>query len=121
MTGKDLKDIGIDTPEYELYADDDGGAGIHTPDIDNMTPEDFDTYVAAEVNLPLYGGQRQGKVTARVWDSAGKLLGKANSNSILGMRIYQVEFLDGNMAEYSANMIAETCFHNVMHQETSLS
>ena len=72
-----------------------------------MTPEDFDTYVRAEVNLPLYGEQQQGKVTARAWDSAGKLFGKANSNHT---RIYQVEFLDGSMAEYSANMNAENMF-----------
>ena len=75
-----------------------------------MTPEDFDTYVSAEVNLPFYGEQRQGKVAARAWDSAGKLFGKANSNPVLDTRIYQVEFLDGNMAEYSADMIAENMF-----------
>ena len=120
MSVKDLKDIGIDTPEYELYANDDQEAGIDTPDIDNMTPEDFDTYIGAEVDLPLYGKQRQGKVTARAWDSAGKLFGKANSNLILDMRIYQVEFLDGSMAEYSANMIAENIFHRVICQVTSL-
>ena len=68
MSVRDLKDIGIDTPEYGLYADDDQGAGIHTPDIDNMTPGDFDTYIDAEVDLPIYGGQRQHKVTARAWD-----------------------------------------------------
>ena len=43
MSVKDLVDIGIDTPAYELYANDDQGDGIHTPDIDDMTPEDFDT------------------------------------------------------------------------------
>ena len=37
MSVKDLNDIGIDTPEYELYANDDQGAEIHTPDIDDMT------------------------------------------------------------------------------------
>ena len=110
MSVKDLEDIGINTPEYELYANDDQGAGIHTPDIDNVTPEDFDTYSGAEVNLSLYREQRQGKVTARAWDSAGKLFGKANSHPILDTRIYQVELPDGNMAEYSANVIAENMF-----------
>ena len=61
MSVKDLKDIGIDTAEYELYADDDKGAGIHTPDIDDGTPEDFDTYISAEVDLTLYGEQRQAR------------------------------------------------------------
>ena len=110
MSVKDLKDIGIDTPEHELYANDDQGDGIHTPDIDNVAPEDFGTYISAEVNLPLYREQRQGKVTARAQDSAGKLFRKANSNPILDTRIYQVEFLDENMAEYSAYMIAENMF-----------
>ena len=75
-----------------------------------MAPEDYDTYISAEVDLPLYREQRQGKVTARAWDSAGKLFGKANSNPILDTRVYQVEFLDGNMAEYFGNMIAENMF-----------
>ena len=57
MSVKDLNNIGIDTPEYELYTDDDQGAGIHTPNIDDMTPEDFDTYISAEVDLTLYGEQ----------------------------------------------------------------
>ena len=83
---------------------------MHTPDIDDMTPEDFDTYIGAEVDLPLYGEQRQGKVTARALDSTGKLFGKANSNPILDMRVYQVEFPYGNMAEYSVNVIAENLF-----------
>ena len=85
MTGKDLEDIGIDTTEYELYANDDQW----------VTPEDFDTYVGAEVNLPLYREQRLGKVTSSAQDSAGKLFGKANSNPILDTGIYQVEFPDG--------------------------
>ena len=59
---------------------------MHTPDIGNMTPEDFDTYIGAEINLPLYREQRQGKVTARVWDNVGKLFGEANSNPIFGHR-----------------------------------
>ena len=44
---KDLNNIGIDTPEYESYTDDDQ---IHTPDIDSVTPEAFDTYIGAEVD-----------------------------------------------------------------------
>ena len=121
MTGKDLKHIGIDTPEHEFCANDDEGAGILTPDIDDMTPEHFDTYVGAEVNLPLYGEQGQGMVTARAWDSAGKLFGKANSNPILDMRIYQVDFPDGNMLNTLLMSLQRTCSHNAICWGTSSS
>ena len=57
--------------------------------------------MSAEVDLPLYGEQRQGKVTARAQDSAGRMLGKANSNPILDTRVYQVEFPAGNMAAFT--------------------
>ena len=57
MSVKDLDDIGIDTLEYELYTNDDQGAGMHAPDIDNMTPEDFAIYIGAEADLPHYGNK----------------------------------------------------------------
>ena len=42
----------INTPEYELYADNDQGAGIHTPEIDNVTPQDFEPQLMMQVGPP---------------------------------------------------------------------
>ena len=114
------------TPEYELYDDDFEGTYENVPDVDDInvetvddddddpkeatpepTPEEADQYVGAEVNLPFEGTSRQGRVKKRVRDSEGNVTGTANKHAILDTRIYQVEFPDGGVAEYSANVIAE--------------
>ena len=125
---EDLEEIDPDavTPEYELYDDDFEGTYENVPDVDDInvetvddddddpkeatpepTPEEADQYVGAEVNLPFEGTSRQGRVKKRVRDSEGNVTGTANKHAILDTRIYQVEFPDGGVAEYSANVIAE--------------
>jgi hypothetical protein len=42
-----------------------------------------------------------------------QLVGKASTNPILDMRIYEVQFPDGHMAEYAANMITECIYSQV--------
>ena len=94
------------TPQFSLY-EDDIQKPENVPDIDNVTPEDFDNYVGAEVNLPIGGTLRQGKVKRRARGVDGELHGTQNDNPILDTRTYEVEFPDGEFAEYSANVIAE--------------
>ena len=48
-----------------------------------------------------------GKVKNRKRDSDGKPLGREHSNPILDTRKYEVEFPGGELAEYSANIIAK--------------
>ena len=98
------------TPEYEFYHDDLEGSQEHAPDIEDVTPEDLDVYVGAEVNLPIGGEVQSGKVRRRSRDAAGDVTGKANANPILDTRTYQVEFQDGQVAEYTANVIAENMY-----------
>ena len=38
------------------------------------------------------------------------LIGKEDTNPILDTRIYEVEFTDGGIGEYSTNMIAESLY-----------
>ena len=54
-----------------------------------------------------------GKVKSRKRDSDGNPIGRSNSNPILDTRVYQVEFPDGDVAEYTANVIAENIFAQV--------
>ena len=77
------------------------------PDIDDATPEYQDQYVGAEVTLPFQGTYRSGKVKKRSRTEAGELFGKANENPILDTRSYDVEFPDGTVTSYTANIIAQ--------------
>ena len=77
------------------------------PDIDDATPEYQDTYIGAEVTLPLQGTMKQGKVKQRSRTESGDLFGKANENPILDTRSYDIEFPDGTLKSYTANIIAE--------------
>jgi len=107
----DLKSIDPDilTPEYQLY-DDDFEEHSRIPDVEDATPEDLDQYVGAEVTLPLRGTQRAGKVKKRVRDAMNEPMGVQNDNPILDTRVYEVEFPDGSVGEYSANIIAENMY-----------
>ena len=82
------------------------GHGL-TPEADDITPEEADNYVNAKVKLPHAGSVMSGIVRNRKCDSDGNLQGTANSNPIMDTRIYEVIFPDGEVAEYTANVIAE--------------
>jgi Reverse transcriptase (RNA-dependent DNA polymerase) len=83
---------------------------MYEDNIDNVTPEMQDGYVGAEVNLPFQGTIRAGKVKHRARNEEGELEGVANATPILDTRAYQVEFNDGELAAYSANVIAENMY-----------
>ena len=107
MTNGDLVENGMETPSFERYADDVDGETGPVPDIDDVTPEEGDTYLNAEVNLPRGEASMTGIVRRRKRDADGQLRGVANENPILDTRTYEVEFPDGHVAEYAANVIAE--------------
>jgi hypothetical protein len=79
---------------------------------DYFTPDVFDnTYVNMELAIPRDGdGPEFAKVTRRLRDKNGLLIGKANSNPILDTRMYEVEYTDGHKASLAANAIAENMF-----------
>ena len=99
------------TPEYEIYQDDLEGTHSHVPDADDApTPEEFDNYVGAQVQLPVGDSVQSGRVKKRARDLHGNPSGRAHSNPILDTRIYEVEFTDGTIGNYAANVIAESMF-----------
>jgi len=99
------------TPEYAPMEPD-----VKVPDADEWEPESYDQYKAAEVRLPRDGMEVIGTVVARKRDHDGNPMGCSHSNPILDTRVYQVNFPDGNSAEYSTNMIAE-CLHSQVDEE----
>ena len=108
LTAKDSNDIdqGTVTPKFELYSDD-VETNSSVRDIDDVTSEEFDQYIGAEVLLPKGNSSTTGRVKQRKRDADGNLTGKSNANPILDTRTYEVEFPDGEVNEYSANVIAE--------------
>ena len=102
--------LDIETPTYEPYEDDDDPRPKETPDVDDITPDTFDNYVGADVLLPKGSEMVTGKVKRRSKDGDGKLQGTAHQNPILDTRMYVVEFPDGEVSEYAANVIAENMY-----------
>jgi len=99
------EDVEANPPD--LYEDDSGEKHEHVPDAEDITPETGDEYVGAEVNIPRGGVLTSGKVTGRKRSADGSLQGTRNDNPILDTRTYEVEFPDGEVNEYTANVIAE--------------
>jgi len=82
---KDLIKLDPDavTPEYEPYQDDEEGTPKHAPDAEDLvTPEDYDNYVGAHVNLPVGDAMLYGNVKKRARDAHGNPFGKSNKNPI---------------------------------------
>ena len=96
----------IEAVPKDLYEDDDEKP-THVPDIDNITPEQGDEYVGAEVKLTHNGIEQNARVIKRRRGEHGQLQGTRNENPILDTRTYEVEFPDGEVSEYTANVIAE--------------
>jgi hypothetical protein len=83
------------------------------PDIDDLDEHDvgtYDQYVGAIVQLSIDDKVQTGKVSGRKRGIDGVARGKASANPILNTRTYNVEFPDGRIEEYTANVIAENMY-----------
>jgi len=103
------------TPEYEVYEDDESEEHIQSPDIDDWDsePQGYDGYITAEVLLPKGDEFKVGTVVRRKANDDGTLTGHSHVNPILDTREYQVEFGDGEVLEYAANVIAENLYSQI--------
>jgi len=123
----DLESVDPDavTPEFVKYSDRAEGTHEHYPDADEIhkpipdtesdntvedqhTPAVDDHYIGATVDITHMGELRTGTVREQVRDDDGRLIGTANENPILVSRLYKVEFPNGEVTEYTANIIAES-------------
>ena len=113
------------TPMHDLYNDKVEGQHQHFPDADEIhrpvedteadnnvededTPGIHDQYIGATVDIKHKGELRTARVKERARNSDGELTGDANDNPFLDTRSYVVEFPDGDVSEYTANLIAES-------------
>jgi hypothetical protein len=82
------------------------GAIASCEDLDT-TPEELDEYLHKQIRLPHGGELVKAGVIKRSRDSDGLPVGTMNPNPVLDSRQYKVEFDDGSVAVYTANIIAE--------------
>ncbi len=76
--------------------------------------ETLDNYINTNVILPGRDGlEVLAKVKSRKRDHNGKAIGNENENPILDTRVYNVEFPDGHLEEYSTNKIAEALYSQI--------
>ena len=73
----------------------------------------YDQIINAEVQLQLGEEMVAGKVIQRTIGPDGQVTGKYDNNPCLNSIIYDVEFLDGQVKEYAANIIAENMLTQV--------
>jgi hypothetical protein len=105
----------------ELLSDEDDDYLVHETfepeavqqDIDIVTPEALDNLISAEVLLPKGDVLISARVIGCKRDPEGNLIGTQHSNPILDTRIYDVQFPDGHVESYAANIIAENIFAQV--------
>ena len=68
--------------------------------------ETMDNYICVEIMISHCDTLAQVSVRPRKCDVEGNTIGRANSNPILDTQTYEVEFEDGSMSTYYANVIA---------------
>ena len=74
----------------------------------------FDKYLNAELMFDVgTGEERRGRVTKRAKSASGEAIGKAHANPLFDTRQYVVEFTDGTVENYFANVIAENIYAQV--------
>ena len=75
---------------------------------DAKTPQFADNYVGAVIDVVHMGEPKTGTVKRRSRNNDGELIGEAHSNPLLDTRQYEVEFPNGEVSDYTANIIAES-------------
>ena len=109
-------------PDYVPYADGElDPPPIHEIDDDPIENDGTavfekpitDYLINAELRLPQGENLEHAKVIGRSKDINGEIVGVYDNNPMLNTMIYDVEFPDGDVREYGANVIAENIYAQV--------
>jgi len=79
-------------------------------EVDDVTPVNLDEYLNARVLIPMGEEVQAGVVRGRARKRGGHLVGKRHTNPLLDTRVYEVEFPDGRIEEFTANAIAANLY-----------
>ena len=108
--------------KYIPYEDDSGDAPPLIPDDNDPVEANgkamfekpiTDMLIHSEVHLPQGDTMRSAKVLGRSKGPDGKIIGSYDHNPLLNTLVYDVQFPDGEIREYSANVIAENMYAQV--------
>jgi hypothetical protein len=126
---KDTEDSDNGDNKFEEYEDDDEKARI-VPEIEdtagsnggllNQMPA-YDPILHSEVSLQTGEEMSVGKVIERALGPDGTVAGPYDENPFLNTMIYEVDFPNGNVKEYAANIIAENMLTQVNSDGNSLT
>ena len=109
-------------PDHIPYSDECDPDPIHLPDDNDPVLPDgtaafekpiTDHWIHAELNLPQGETLSKAKVIGRAKDNNGEVIGEYDTNPLLNTIMYEVEFPDGDIKEYAANVIAENMYSQV--------
>ena len=112
-----------DSPDKEFvpYDDDDESARL-MPELDDPVDADgvpinqqpaYDKLIHMELMLPQGDRLVPAKVVGQTIDPTGRTVGTYDDNPIMNTCVYDIEFPDGDVKEYSANVIAENLLSQV--------
>jgi hypothetical protein len=76
----------------------------------------WDKMINAEIILQQGDKLQLGKVKRRSIDDNSKTIGTYSDNPIMNSIVYEVEFPDGELNEYAANILAENMLSQVDHE-----
>ena len=97
------------TPSNDEYGD---MLTNNRPEADDE--EAINKYLTCELIMDVgSGNERKGRVTKRSQGHDGEPIGVAHNKPFFDTREYDVEFIDGSIEKYAANIIAENIFAQV--------
>ena len=108
-----LMDEPVESPDHEDILDSTGRILEQQPA--------FDKIINTEVMIQNGNEMAMGKVARRSLDADGRMTGTYHDNPFLNTVTYDMEFSDGQVKEYSANIIAENMLTQVDSDGYSLS
>ena len=101
--------LDVETPEYLLYSDK-YKTEEWKPEMHMYTHDRYDKLISTRVMVPLGDSKQSAKVLHHKRDGDGNLIGHSSSNPYLDTSLYKVEFSDGHVKAYAANLIAENIY-----------
>jgi hypothetical protein len=112
IQGIEVPEADAKIEEYEPYEENQEKAPI-IQEVDDFDIDAHHKFISSKVMIPQGGQVVTGRVVRRKRDQDGNLIGKSHSDPLLDTSLFEVEFEDGYIETYTANIIAESMYEQV--------